>query len=54
MGIMTAHLVMAGEGRPSTTLLLARRKVVDGRPSPVMMGWRSTAPHLTRFFLGVA
>src|SRR5271165_4809937 len=30
---------MAGEGRPSTTLLAARRKAVDGRPSPAMTGW---------------
>src|ERR1700752_4548901 len=28
--------VMAGAGPPSTTTLLATRKVVDGRPAPAM------------------
>jgi hypothetical protein len=27
---------MAGEGPPSTTLLITARKDVDGRPSPTM------------------
>jgi len=27
---------MAGEGPPSTSLLIAARKDVDGRPSPTM------------------
>jgi len=29
-------VVMAGAGPPSTTMLLATRKVVDGRPAPAM------------------
>jgi hypothetical protein len=32
-----------GSGRPSTTLIAARRKVVDGRPSPAMTGWAADA-----------
>ena len=35
----TAYIVMAGEGRPSTTSRDHGSKVVDGRPPPTMTWW---------------
>ena len=36
VGYGLAHPVMAGEGRPSTTSIAARKQVVDGQPEPVL------------------